>query len=64
MWNFVAGLLVGFVLGQLLRFHASDWRGDEPSQKQREYADDLGILIPPGCTKGELSDLISEVTGK
>lgn len=37
------------------------WRRDPPTQRQIAYAMDLGIPIPPGISKGDLSDLISQV---
>lgn len=40
------------------------WRDDPPSQRQISFASDLGIQIPRGVTKGELSDMISQVTGR
>lgn len=42
---------------------AADWRSDPATDKQKSYARDLGIRIPRGITKGELSDLISEAVG-
>ena len=41
-----------------------DWRRDAPTQRQLEYAEALGIVILPGATKGQVSDMISEVTGR
>lgn len=38
----------------------SDWRDDPATDRQREFAQDLGISIPPDSTKGEASDLITE----
>jgi hypothetical protein len=35
------------------------WRSDPPTDKQLEYAVKLGIDIPDGCSKGQLSDMIS-----
>ena len=35
------------------------WRRDPPTDKQLEYALKLGIDIPDGCSKGQLSDMIS-----
>jgi len=35
------------------------WRRDPPTEKQLEYALKLGIDIPDGCSKGQLSDMIS-----
>lgn len=40
------------------------WRRDPPTQKQLAYASRLGIDVPSGITKGELSDMISSVTGR
>lgn len=40
------------------------WRRDPPTERQLEYATDLGIAIPRGATRGEVSDLISEATGE
>ena len=40
------------------------WRSEPATEKQKEFADELGIRYPRGITKGELSDLISRVTGK
>lgn len=34
------------------------WRGEPPSDKQIAYAQNLGIRIPDGITKGRLSDMI------
>jgi hypothetical protein len=35
------------------------WRRDPPTQRQLEYAADLGIRVPKRATKGQVSDLIS-----
>lgn len=35
------------------------WRRDPPTERQLAFAKDLGIAIPAGISKGELSDLIS-----
>jgi hypothetical protein len=40
------------------------WRGDPPTVRQIAYAESLGIEIPFGATKGEVSDMISRVTGR
>jgi len=37
------------------------WRSDPPTDRQLSYANDLGIVIPAGVSKGQLSDLISAV---
>lgn len=40
------------------------WRRDPPTERQIEYASSLGIAIPPGASKGELSEMISRATGR
>lgn len=40
------------------------WRRDPPTERQIEYATSLGIVIPPGVSKGELSEMISSATGR
>lgn len=40
------------------------WRHDAPSDRQLRYAADLGIRVRKGATKGEVSDLISQATGR
>ena len=40
------------------------WRHNPATEKQKAYANFLGIEYPPNITKGELSDLISQVTGE
>lgn len=40
------------------------WRKDPPTQRQLEYAGSLGIDVPAGMSKGQLSDLISQVAGR
>lgn len=35
------------------------WRRDPPTERQLEFATKLGIIIPDGISKGELSDMIS-----
>lgn len=40
------------------------WRYDPPTERQIAYATSLGIDIPTGVTKGELSDMISRVAGR
>lgn len=35
------------------------WRTNiRPSVRQVEYANSLGIVVPPGCTRGQISDMI------
>jgi len=66
MGTFIFGFVLGFFFGAVLRFTVGvgSWRDDPPTSKQVDFALDLGIDIPPDCTKGELSDLISEETGR
>ena len=40
------------------------WRSDPATAKQKSFADELGIRYPKNISKGDLSDLISEATGK
>lgn len=40
------------------------WRSEKPSQKQLAYAESLGIVVPRRATKGEVSDMISAITGR
>jgi hypothetical protein len=40
------------------------WRDGAATEKQKSFARDLGIVFPKNITKGALSDLISEKTGK
>lgn len=40
------------------------WRGDPPTERQIAYAISLGIDIPDNVSKGELSDMISQATGR
>lgn len=40
------------------------WKRDPPSAKQLAYAEKLGIDVAPGMTKGEVSALISQATGR
>ncbi len=54
----------GVVGGFLWPRRKASWRDGPPSEKQISFASDLGIQIPRGVTKGELSDMISQVTGR
>jgi len=40
------------------------WRRDPPTAKQIAYAEALGIEVVPGMSKGDLSALITQVTGR
>lgn len=60
----VAALLLLIGVRWLRYRSAGSWRNDPASAKQKEFADQLGIHYAMRITKGELSDLISEVTGR
>lgn len=53
-----AVVTVGGVLAWPRRPNA--WRADRPTERQLAFAKDLGIAVPRGISKGELSDLISQ----
>jgi len=36
------------------------WRHDPPTDRQLAFARDLGIQVPPGISKGDLSEMISQ----
>ncbi len=58
MW-YVVTAIVAFLLGRYVRWsHRNDWKADAPTDRQKDYADDLGVRIPRNCTKGRLSELI------
>jgi 4-amino-4-deoxy-L-arabinose transferase-like glycosyltransferase len=40
------------------------WRKDPPTAKQLEYAASLGLAVPEGASKGQVSEMISRVTGR
>lgn len=40
------------------------WRDDPATMRQLTFAQDLGIIVPPGATKGQVSDMITAVTGR
>jgi hypothetical protein len=40
------------------------WRRDPPTDKQIAYALNLGIAIPQGASKGQLSDMISHAKAR
>jgi hypothetical protein len=54
----VAGMAYGY-----LPRRPGLWRHDAPSEKQIAYAEQLGIALRRGMTKGQVSDAISAVTG-
>jgi hypothetical protein len=58
MW-YVITAVVAFLLGRFVRWtHRNDWKADAPTDRQLDFADELGIKVPRKCTKGQLSDLI------
>ena len=54
-----AVVTIGGVLAWPRRPNA--WRADRPTERQLAFAKDLGIAVPRGISKGDLSDLISQV---
>jgi len=40
------------------------WKHDPPSERQLAYAEALGIDVPAGATKGDVSAMITQVTGR
>jgi hypothetical protein len=46
------------------RRRSTSWRDDPATDRQREFARDLGIKFPKSISKGELSDLIDHAKGK
>jgi hypothetical protein len=55
-------LLIGHRWSQTNR--STSWRNDPATDRQKDFAKELGIRFPKRITKGQLSDLISKVTGK
>ena len=53
-----AVVTVGGVLAWPRRPNA--WRADKPTERQLAFAKDIGIAVPRGISKGDLSDLISQ----
>jgi hypothetical protein len=52
------------VASNLESMGTDSWRDDPASDKQKSFADSLGIYYPETISKGELSDLISAKTGR
>jgi hypothetical protein len=64
----IAGLVLAAVFGAagLLSWprRPDAWRYDPPTERQLAYAEALGIDVPDGATKGDVSALITQVTGR
>lgn len=62
----IAATAVLFLFGGAFSFPRipNAWRRDPPSQKQIAYAKKLGIDVPDGISKGELSEMITSVAGR
>jgi len=62
----VLSLILLIIGGRWARASArlESWRDDPATDRQKSFANDLGIRYSKNATKGELSDLISRVTGK
>ena len=54
------------IAGGLLSFprRPGAWKRDPPTDRQVAFAENLGIIVPDGVTKGELSAMITQVTGR
>ena len=65
-WPLAGGEFVLFLVFWVVskKRGSKSWRADAPSEKQKEFANELGIKFKKGITKGELSDLISAETGR
>lgn len=59
----VAGIFAGAAFWCWPR-RPNAWRRDPPTERQLSYARNLGIDVPPGSSKGEVSDMISRITGR
>ena len=62
----VASLGALFLFGGAFSFPRipNAWKREPPSQKQIAYAEKLGIDVPDGINKGDLSAMISSVVGR
>lgn len=65
-WWWIAAVGVAMIAASWMSWprRPNAWRRDPPTDRQIAYAIDLGIAIPPGASKGELSDLISQAKGR
>lgn len=59
-----AGLLLLISLRSARPRRPRSWRDDPATERQREFAADLGIVIPKNATKGQASAMIDEALGK
>lgn len=64
LWS--GALSVVVIAGGALSFprRPNAWKNDPPTDRQIAFAENLGIIVPDGVTKGELSSMISQVTGR
>jgi hypothetical protein len=61
----IIALVFGWTGLKWLRGSKSDtWRTDAATAKQKSFANELGIKYPTNISKGDLSDLISQKTGR
>jgi hypothetical protein len=64
MWGVAGGtwvLLAAFLSWPRL---PDAWRKDPPTAKQIQYAESLGLVVPEGASKGQVSEMISSATGR
>lgn len=62
--SFIAFIFGWVGLKWLRPRNPTSWRADPATDKQKSYADSLGIRYRKGISKGELSDLISAETNE
>jgi hypothetical protein len=62
--GFISLLLIVIGLKWIRGGRKMSWRDDPASYRQKSFADELGISYGKHVTKGELSDMISEVKGR
>lgn len=60
--SFLVGAAAVFAVAGLFTWprRPNAWRSDPPTERQLAFARDLGIRVPKGISKGDLSELISE----
>jgi hypothetical protein len=55
---FLVGLVIGAVVWDWVNRWPTAFRADAPTLRQRRYAKFLGIAVPHGCTRQQLSAII------
>ena len=61
IWGWIAIWLicVGAILCFLRVGNCDGWREDAPTDRQMQLARELGVDVPRGATRGQVSDLIA-----